>query len=128
MAVIRMMRLAQCLTQKVSYFNLPRRKYGRDKFDDFVKTYFNEFAFKSLTTAQFVSYIKANLIEKYPGVVSMDKVNEWIFQPGLPSDAPNPTSDAFDKVDTVTASWLKGIQLPHNYPLQIGLCMSGYTF
>ena len=46
-------------------------KYGRDKFDDFVKTYFNEFAFKSLTTAQFVTYLKANLIEKYPGVVSM---------------------------------------------------------
>ncbi|WP_350671039.1 M1 family aminopeptidase, partial [Pseudoalteromonas sp. CAL494-MNA-CIBAN-0108] len=34
-------------------------KYGRDKFDNFVKTYFNEFAFKSLTTAQFVTYIKA---------------------------------------------------------------------
>jgi len=38
----------------------------------------------------------------------MDKVNEWIFEPGLPSDAPNPTSDAFDKVDTVSAAWLKG--------------------
>lgn len=83
-------------------------KYGREKFDAFVKTYFNEFAFKSLTTAQFVTYIKTNLIEKYPGVVSMDKVNEWIFQPGLPSDAPNPTSDAFDKVDAATQTWLSG--------------------
>ncbi|PCC14294.1 M1 family metallopeptidase [Pseudoalteromonas sp. JB197] len=83
-------------------------KYGRDKFDAFVKTYFNEFAFKSLTTAQFVTYLKANLIDKYPGIVSMDKVNEWIFAPGLPSDTPNPTSDAFDKVDTATATWLNG--------------------
>ncbi|MBH0058746.1 M1 family metallopeptidase [Pseudoalteromonas sp. SWXJZ94C] len=83
-------------------------KYGRDKFDPFVKAYFKEFSFKSLTTAEFVVYLKANLIEKYPGVVSMDKVNEWIFEPGLPSDAPNPTSDAFDKVDTETAAWLKG--------------------
>ncbi len=83
-------------------------KYGRDKFDAFVKTYFNEFAFKSLTTAQFVTYLKANLIDKYPGIVSMDKVNEWIFAPGLPSDTPNPTSDAFDKVDAATATWLNG--------------------
>lgn len=83
-------------------------KYGRDKFDDFVKTYFNEFAFKSLTTAQFVTYIKANLIEKYPGVVSIDKINEWVFEPGLPSDAPNPTSDAFDKVDAAKQAWLSG--------------------
>ncbi|MCQ8880120.1 M1 family metallopeptidase [Pseudoalteromonas shioyasakiensis] len=83
-------------------------QYGREKFDDFVKTYFDEFAFKSLTTAQFVTYIEANLIKKYPGIVSMDKVNEWIFQPGLPSDAPNPTSDAFDKVDAATKAWLQG--------------------
>ncbi|RZF77551.1 aminopeptidase [Pseudoalteromonas sp. S4488] len=83
-------------------------KFGRDKFDPFVKGYFDQFAFKSLTTAQFVTYLKANLIEKYPGVVSMDKVNEWIFEPGLPSDAPNPTSDAFDKVDAVTKTWLNG--------------------
>jgi len=83
-------------------------KFGRDKFDPFVKGYFDQFAFKSLTTAQFVTYLKANLIDKYPGVVSMDKVNEWIFEPGLPSDAPNPTSDAFDKVDAVTKTWLNG--------------------
>jgi aminopeptidase N len=83
-------------------------KFGRNKFDPFVKGYFDQFAFKSLTTAQFVTYLKANLIEKYPGVVSMDKVNEWIFEPGLPSDAPNPTSDAFDKVDAVTKTWLNG--------------------
>ncbi|KTF10323.1 M1 family metallopeptidase [Pseudoalteromonas sp. H105] len=83
-------------------------QYGREKFDAFVKTYFDEFAFKSLTTAQFVTYIEANLIEKYPGVVSMDKVNEWIFEPGLPSDAPNPTSDAFDKVDAAKTAWLQG--------------------
>ncbi|WP_462156963.1 M1 family metallopeptidase [Pseudoalteromonas sp. GB56] len=83
-------------------------KYGRDVFDEFVKGYFKEFSFKSLTTAQFVTYLQANLIDKHPGVVSMDKVNEWIFAPGLPSDAPNPTSDAFEKVDTLTATWLKG--------------------
>ena len=93
-------------------------KFGRDKFDPFVKAYFKAFSFKSLTTAEFVTYLKANLIEKYPGIVSMDKVNEWIYEPGLPSDAPNPTSDAFDKVDTATAAWLKGdstaMQLPTN--------------
>ncbi|WP_404341964.1 M1 family metallopeptidase [Pseudoalteromonas mariniglutinosa] len=91
-------------------------QYGRDKFDPFVKAYFNAFSFKSLTTAEFVSYLKANLIDKYPGVISMDKVNEWIFQPGLPSDAPNPTSDAFDKVDTATQAWLSGSSTANQLP------------
>ena len=91
-------------------------KFGRDKFDPFVKTYFDEFAFKSLTTAQFVTYIEANLINRYPGIVSMDKVNEWIFEPGLPTDAPNPTSDAFDKVDTATTAWLQGAKTAAQLP------------
>ncbi|ALU43484.1 M1 family metallopeptidase [Pseudoalteromonas rubra] len=83
-------------------------KFGRKVFDAFVKGYFNAYAFKSLTTAEFVQYIEKHLINKHPGIVSMDKVNEWIHAPGLPADAPNPTSDAFDKVDAATAAWLAG--------------------
>ncbi|MCF6436420.1 M1 family metallopeptidase [Pseudoalteromonas sp. MMG022] len=85
-------------------------QFGREKFDVFVKEYFKTYAFKSLTTAEFVEYLKVNLLEKYPGVVSLDKAKEWIFEPGLPSDAPNPTSDAFDKVDAHTQAWLTGKQ------------------
>ncbi|MCG7536020.1 M1 family metallopeptidase [Pseudoalteromonas sp. OOF1S-7] len=83
-------------------------KFGRKVFDAFVKGYFDAYAFKSLTTAEFVQYIEQHLINKHPGIVSMDKVNEWIHQPGLPADAPNPTSDAFDKVDAATKAWLAG--------------------
>lgn len=83
-------------------------KFGRKVFDAFVKGYFDAYAFKSLTTAEFVQYIEKHLINKHPGIVSMDKVNEWIHAPGLPADAPNPTSDAFDKVDAATAAWLAG--------------------
>ncbi|QPB84908.1 aminopeptidase [Pseudoalteromonas rubra] len=83
-------------------------KFGRKVFDAFVKGYFDAYAFKSLTTAEFVQYIEKHLINKHPGIVSMDKVNEWIHAPGLPADAPNPTSDAFDKVDAATKAWLEG--------------------
>ncbi|MCG7564270.1 M1 family metallopeptidase [Pseudoalteromonas sp. McH1-42] len=83
-------------------------KFGRKVFDAFVKGYFDAYAFKSLTTAEFVQYIEKHLINKHPGIVSMDKVNEWIHAPGLPADAPNPTSDAFDKVDAATQAWLEG--------------------
>ncbi len=85
-------------------------KYGRERFDAFVKSYFNDFAFKSLTTKTFVDYLEANLINRYPGIVSMDKVNEWIYAPGLPKDAPNPTSDAFIQVEGHLAKWLSDEQ------------------
>ncbi|CAM4060131.1 M1 family metallopeptidase [Pseudoalteromonas byunsanensis] len=91
-------------------------QFGREKFDVFVKDYFKTYAFKSLTTAEFVEYLKKNLLEKYPGVVSLEKAKEWIFEPGLPSDAPNPTSDAFDKVDAHTQAWLTGKQDLNSLP------------
>ncbi|WP_105215066.1 MULTISPECIES: M1 family metallopeptidase [unclassified Pseudoalteromonas] len=83
-------------------------KFGRDVFDEFVKGYFKAYSFQSLTTAEFERYLEENLINKHPGVVSMEKVNEWIHQPGLPADAPQPTSDVFDKVDAETQAWLAG--------------------
>ncbi|MCO7227182.1 M1 family metallopeptidase [Pleionea sp. CnH1-48] len=83
-------------------------KFGRERFDPFVKKYFDDHAFKSLTTEMFIEYLQEHLLKPYPNVVSMDKINEWIFEPGLPADAPNPTSDAFEKVEEEQKAWLAG--------------------
>ncbi|WP_144394884.1 M1 family metallopeptidase [Pleionea sediminis] len=83
-------------------------QFGRDKFDPFIKQYFNEHAFQSLTTEDFVQYLEEHLINKYPNIVSMEKVNEWIYEPGLPKDSPNPQSDAFAKVKVKLDGWLSG--------------------
>ena len=82
-------------------------KFGRDRFDDFIRGYFDAYAFKSLTTSEFETYLAENLLNKYPGIVSVEKAKEWIHQPGLPADAPNPTSDAFINVDTAAKVWLE---------------------
>jgi leukotriene A-4 hydrolase/aminopeptidase len=80
-------------------------KYGREKFDLFLKGYFDHFAFQSITTSQAIDYMKTNLD---PGI----KFEEWIFKPGLPADAPHPRSEAFDKVDAAAAEWTKHGKLP----------------
>ncbi|HSG53509.1 MAG TPA: M1 family metallopeptidase [Rheinheimera sp.] len=84
------------------------QKFGRERFDPFVKNYFDHFAFQSITTDAFISYLKQNLLQKYPGVVSDAEIQEWIFSPGLPASTPNPVSDAFDKVAAHRDSWLAG--------------------
>jgi len=87
-------------------------KFGREKFDDFVKTYFNNHAFQSLDTPRFIQYLNKNLIEKYPGIVSQAEVEEWIFKPQLPKKAPQPKSDAFKKVQQHIDNWMtKGSSL-----------------
>ena len=82
--------------------------FGRATFDDYLKGYFNHFAFQSITTEQMLDYMKPNLIEKYPGKMSMAEVNDWVYGSGLPKDAPLPDSARFDKIDQERSAFLDG--------------------
>ena len=66
---------------------------GRGRFDAFLRAYFDRFAFRSITTAEFLEYIRREL----PNPVPLD---EWIFHPGIPAGAADPHSDAFERVET----------------------------
>ena len=86
-------------------------KIGRDNFDAFLKEYFKEFAFQSITTDQFVSYLDKTLLLEYPDKLDKERINQWIFKAGIPNASPKPSSDAFSNVDTQRAQWLAGTLL-----------------
>ncbi len=75
--------------------------FGRQKFDAYLKDYFDHFAFQSVTTAQSLDYMRAHLFASNPVEAAADKipVDQWVFQPGLPASAPVPVSDAFRAID-----------------------------
>ena len=83
-------------------------QFNRQTFDLFLRRYFDHFAFKSLTTEEFLTYLDANLLSKYPGKVALADVKRWLEQPGIPDMAVLPTSDAFTQVDQVRQAWLDG--------------------
>jgi leukotriene-A4 hydrolase len=82
--------------------------FGREHFDAFLKGYFDHFAFKSVTTQQFLGYLQENLLNRFPGIVSRDQVNTWVFGPGLPADAILPATTMFQPVDEARTGWLAG--------------------
>lgn len=84
------------------------QRIGRDNFDAFLTQYFEEFAFKSITTDTFLDYLNRTLLADYPEKLSESRIHEWVFQPGLPEGAPQPESDAFVKIDTTRDAWLNG--------------------
>ncbi len=53
------------------------QEVGRPKFDRFLQSYFDHFAFRSITTAEALDYMRRELSSK----ISID---EWVFEPGLP--------------------------------------------
>ncbi|MFT6267965.1 MAG: leukotriene A-4 hydrolase/aminopeptidase [Alphaproteobacteria bacterium] len=81
---------------------------GRDNFDQFLLDYFDAFAFKSITTDEFITYLDNTLLQDYPDKLSAARIQEWIFASGIPEGAPVPQSDAFTKVNDARATWLAG--------------------
>jgi aminopeptidase N len=59
-------------------------KVGREKFDRFLKHYFNVFKFKTVSTAGFIAEMENNLL--LPEKLSFD-YDEWIFHNGLPKNS-----------------------------------------
>jgi leukotriene-A4 hydrolase len=82
--------------------------FGRERFDQFLRGYFEEFAFQSITTDDFVVYLKKHLLDANPQLAEKVPVNDWIFRPGLPGGAPQPKADAFAKVEQQANEWLQG--------------------
>ncbi|MFZ1686548.1 MAG: M1 family metallopeptidase [Flavobacteriales bacterium] len=78
---------------------------GREKFDVFLRGYFDAFAFKSMTTEKFLDYLAQHLLQ--PLKLTFD-VNAWVYQPGLPSTAIAPVSDRLALVDTAIKRWSGG--------------------
>jgi len=99
------------------FLNYLDAKFGRDRFDAFLRGYFDHFAFKSVTTEQFNEYLSANLLDRFPGIVTRDQVRTWENAPGIPADAVLPVSSALSQVDQARASWLAGTLQPKKFGL-----------
>ena len=83
-------------------------RIGRDNFDAFLMQYFKDFAFKSITTDTFIAYLDKTLLAQYPDKLDRMRIQAWIFQSGIPKDAPVPESNAFDIIDNTRTAWLRG--------------------
>lgn len=84
------------------------QRFGRETFDAYLKSYFNHFAFQSITTEQMLSFLKPNLIDKYPGKMRWIDVLDWVYGTGVPKNAPLPTSPRFNAIDKERSALLAG--------------------
>ena len=80
-------------------------KFGRDKFDAFLKNYFSANAFKSMDTDRFIENITTFYKTNYNVAIDKALFDKWIFTEGLPEDCPQPTGEKFKKVDSLLDTW-----------------------
>ncbi len=81
---------------------------GRDNFDSFLRTYFNRHEFTTMDTERFLAYLRTNLLDQHPGAAEKIDVDQWVYQPGIPSNHPTFATDKFEVVDAAVANWGDG--------------------
>lgn len=82
--------------------------FGRENFDAFLQSWFDEHAFSSQTTETFVAFLNERLLAKQPGKFAPEKVQAWVYEAEIPADARYPSSSAFEQLDAARSDWLAG--------------------
>jgi leukotriene-A4 hydrolase len=68
---------------------------GRKKMDAFLKKYFDDYAFSTLTTEDFVSYLDKKLLT--PNKIDFN-IDEWVYSSGIPKNCITIQSTRLEKI------------------------------
>ena len=90
------------------FLRLMEQTFGREKWDAFLRGYFEQFAFQAMNTERFLDYLKTHLVAGDEGIGAELDIEAWVYGVGLPENAPRPESPAFDLVDAQLGAWSSG--------------------
>ncbi|HUF65591.1 MAG TPA: M1 family metallopeptidase [Gemmatimonadaceae bacterium] len=79
---------------------------GRERLDAWLRSYFDRNAFRPMTTEWLLEDMRANLLQE--GEAERVRLDEWAYQPGMPSNVPPVQSRLLAAVDSQVARWRSG--------------------
>jgi spore cortex formation protein SpoVR/YcgB (stage V sporulation) len=84
------------------------RTVGRERFDAWLRSYFDRHAFQPMTSARLLADLRANLIRGDAALEQRLMLDQWVYQPGLPANAARPDPQAFAPVDAALRTFAGG--------------------
>ncbi|MCI0570855.1 MAG: M1 family metallopeptidase [Myxococcaceae bacterium] len=91
-----------------AFLQMMEETAGRERFDAFLRSYFDRYAFQSMDTRGFLAEIREHLVKGEAALEAKLRIDEWVYGPGLPSNVFRPPTDRFVKVEAQAQSFLKG--------------------
>ncbi len=90
------------------FLRLLEETVGREKWDAFVRKYFDTFQFQSMTTSRFLAYLRENLINGDKALEDKLKIDEWVYSAGVPANCPQVRPKQFEIVEAQVKAWTEG--------------------
>jgi hypothetical protein len=88
---------------------------GRERFDAWLRSYFDRYAFQPMTSAKFLADFRENLVKGDKGLEDKLLLDQWVYQPGLPANVARPDPAAFASVDEAVAAFAAGGTAPAEF-------------
>jgi len=81
------------------------RDLGRERFDQFLRSYFKTYSFKTVNSEIFLNYLKKNLLEPNGSDFNAE---EWIYKEGVPKNCYAVRSPRMDRMQWLAKRFTKG--------------------
>jgi leukotriene-A4 hydrolase len=88
------------------------KRFGRARFDAFLRRYFDQNAFQGMTTARFLEILKRRLFGGDTALWASVGVEDWVYKPGIPDSIVVPASPRYEKAVAAAAQFAKDGSLP----------------
>ncbi len=90
------------------FLTLIEETIGREKLDKFLRKYFDNYAFETMTSQKFLAYLREHLIKGDQELEKKLKLDEWVYGTGVPDNMIIVKSPEFEKVDNELNKWKSG--------------------
>ena len=84
---------------------------GRERWDAYLRSYFDRHAFQPMTSARFLADLRQNLVKGDKALEDKLQLDRWVYQPGLPGNVARPDPAAFADVDKAVQRFAGGAPL-----------------
>jgi leukotriene-A4 hydrolase len=80
---------------------------GRERFDAWLRAWFDSHAFQPATSALMLADMRANLVKGDAALEERLMLDQWVYGTDLPANAAQPSATAFAEVDAAAAQYLQ---------------------
>ncbi len=81
---------------------------GRERWDAYLRSYFDRNAFQPITASIFLADLRKNLLGGDQALERRLMLDQWVYEPGIPDNAVPPPGQAFAAVDQAMSAFAAG--------------------